>query len=585
MAPLDFSNAAALWSGVLAETLFRSGVRQAVIAPGSRSAPLAFAFARHPGIEALPVLDERSAGFLALGLAKRGGKPVVLACTSGTAAANLLPAVVEARESAVPLIVLTADRPPELRACAAGQAIDQQKLYGAYPNFHHELGLPEADLRRLAYARQTVLHARLLAERPQPGPVHLNVPFRDPLAPVRDGTVGEAVAGADWEAFFSCVEAARTQETDGSSSRPRLLPEMQPRWKPRSAGRGLVIAGPAEPADSGAYADGLKAIADRLQWPVLADALSPGRQHAGRVPGLVTAYDAILRQDGAAGALRPDFVLILEGLPTSKVLRQRLEDWGAPTALATERWDNRDALHGRTEQLALGVSALARCLDAGSGRKDYLAAWSAAEQKARAALDTRFERETGFAEPKAAWLLNRHLPRGTTLFVANSMPVRDLEYFWPGSDRGLAVRFNRGANGIDGTLSTALGLAHGGGPAVLLTGDLALLHDTNGFLVIPRLKGSLTIVLINNQGGGIFEHLPVSRFDPPFEDFFATPQKVDFPKLCSGYGVEHVLVRDWEHFVGLVSALPGRGVRVLELRTDRKADADWRRRVLAEAGA
>jgi 2-succinyl-5-enolpyruvyl-6-hydroxy-3-cyclohexene-1-carboxylate synthase len=209
--------------------------------------------------------------------------------------------------------------------------------------------------------------------------------------------------------------------------------------------------------------------------------------------------------------------------------------------------------------------------------------WARYEQKARAAFDDKFRHEAPLFEPKAAWLLARHLPPETTLFIANSMPVRDVEYVWPPGDRAIRPLCNRGANGIDGTLSTALGVAHGAErPAVLLTGDLALLHDTNGFLLRPKFRGSLTIVLINNRGGGIFDHLPVAQFEPPFEEFFATPQDVDFAKICVSYGVEHVLVRDWPHFRELVSQLPASGLRVLELRTDRKRDAAQRKAWFAE---
>jgi 2-succinyl-5-enolpyruvyl-6-hydroxy-3-cyclohexene-1-carboxylate synthase len=192
--------------------------------------------------------------------------------------------------------------------------------------------------------------------------------------------------------------------------------------------------------------------------------------------------------------------------------------------------------------------------------------------------------EEALIEPKAAWLLGRHLPPETPVSVANSMPIRDMEFVWPANDQGYRVFFNRGANGIDGTLSTALGVAHGGPPAVLLTGDLALLHDSNGFLIAPRLKGSLTIVLINNRGGGIFEHLPVAQFDPIFEEFFATPQEVDFAGLCGAHGVEHIHVEDWSHFESLITTLPAQGVRVLEVATDRKRDAAWRKDAFASAG-
>ena len=212
--------------------------------------------------------------------------------------------------------------------------------------------------------------------------------------------------------------------------------------------------------------------------------------------------------------------------------------------------------------------------------------WASFEKKARVALDARLAATTEMFEGKAAWLLAQHLPVETPLFVASSMPVRDVEYFWPPNERRARPLCNRGANGIDGTLSTALGVAHRAEkPAVLLTGDLALLHDTNGFLIRPKLKGSVTVVLIDNRGGGIFEHLPIAEFGPPFEEFFATPQEVDFAKLGAAYGVEHVMVRDWAHFTELVAALPASGIRVLELRTDRKRDAATRKRMFAEVAA
>jgi 2-succinyl-5-enolpyruvyl-6-hydroxy-3-cyclohexene-1-carboxylate synthase len=246
----------------------------------------------------------------------------------------------------------------------------------------------------------------------------------------------------------------------------------------------------------------------------------------------------------------------------------------APTAA------NRDALHGRTRQIVAPVESLAVAGDR-IADESYARAWREAEAAARGALDAALEAEGAMFEGKAAWLLAKHLPAGTPVCVANSMPVRDVEYFWPANGRGQEFFFNRGANGIDGTLSTALGVAHGGKPAVLLTGDLALLHDANGFLLRPKLRGSLTVVLINNNGGGIFEHLPVAQFEPPFEEFFATPQEVDFGKLCAAHGVEHKVVRDWAHFTELVLALPEKGIRVLEVRTDRKRDAAQRKKLFA----
>ena len=576
--PLDLRNVNSLWCGVLAETLHRCGVTQAVIAPGSRSTPLTFAFAAHPQIEAVPVLDERSASFFALGLARRTRQPVALVCTSGTAAANFHPAVIEAQESGASLLVLTADRPPEMRASASGQTIDQQKLFGSHVNFYHELAVPELNAGLFRYLRQTLVQAVERSRQGGMGPVHLNAPFRDPLPPLPDdGAAAKFAATIEWERFFSHLDSS-VVESPVVSAMPTFA----------SGTRGIIVTGPEQGGDARAYAETVAALAKKLGWPVLADALSPLRHHAALNPQLVTAYDAILRDPATAQRLRPDAVLCLGGWPTSKVLRQWLTEVDAPGWLVTERPDNRDALHGRLRHCRLPLNAFTSAVatsSPSSAAGDYQRLWSAAETRARGVLDSRLQATTDLFEGRAAWLLAQHLPSGTPLFLANSMPVRDVEYFWPAGDRRLAPFCSRGANGIDGTLSTALGVAHGAAPAVLLTGDLALLHDTNGFLIRPKFRGSLTIVLINNRGGGIFEHLPVAAFNPPFEEFVATPQEADFARLASAYGVEHVKVRDWEHFTELIAKLPATGIRVLELNTDRKRDAQTRKALFAEVAA
>jgi 2-succinyl-5-enolpyruvyl-6-hydroxy-3-cyclohexene-1-carboxylate synthase len=573
--PPDSRNVNSLWAGVLVETLARCGVSQAVVSPGSRSTPLALAVAAHPRIEAIPVLDERSAAFFALGLAKQRRQPVVLICTSGTAAANYYPAVIEAHESGVPLLILSADRPPELRACASGQTIDQLKLFGTQVNHFHEIAPPELSEARLRYLRQTVAHAVQRTLLPSGGPVHLNVPFRDPLAPLADdGAAARLAEAIDWAQFYAHLAAPAPMPIRG------LAPTLP------AGGRGVIVVGPDQPGDVEEFVAAVAEIAQRLRWPVLADGASPLRHHAARVPYLVTTYDLVLRHAAAAERLRPEVVLSLGDWPVSKVLRAWIEESDPLIWLATERADNRDALHGRTRHLAIPLPALAAALPASSEESDYQRLWADGEARLRPALDARLEAETALFEPKAAWLLARHLPARTPWFIASSMPVRDVEYVTPPGDRALRPLCNRGANGIDGTLSSALGVAHGAAePAVLLTGDLALLHDTNGFLLRPKFRGSLTIVLINNRGGGIFEHLPVAQFEPPFEEFFATPQEVDFARLCAAHGVTHVAVRDWAHFKELISTLPPTGVRVLEVVTDRKRDAAQRKRWFAEIAA
>jgi 2-succinyl-5-enolpyruvyl-6-hydroxy-3-cyclohexene-1-carboxylate synthase len=567
---IDCRNTNSLWSSVLVETLVRCGLTAAVISPGSRSTPVALALAGHPSIEAVPVLDERSAAFFALGWARRTRRPVVLLCTSGSAGANYFPAVIEAHESRVPLLVLTADRPPELRECASGQTIDQQKLFGDHVCWYHEVAVPEPRLELLRYLRQT---GRQAWRRAQEGPVHLNLPFRDPLPPVPDAHTGR-LEGLLPDDFFAWAD--EPAPTAGWQLHQRALTT-----------RGLIVAGPAQPADPAAYAAHVLKFAADLGWPVLADALSPVRHYATPASGavVVSAYDLILRHSGLARDLSPRTVVCLEGWPTSKVLRRWLEQAQAEMLLVSPHEGSRDALHGRTREVQAPVTALT-ALGAPPPYASYREAWQRAERRAWAGLEARLEDDSlGLFEGKATWLLAQELPAEATLCVASSMPVRDVEYFWPVNGRRVRVSFSRGANGIDGTLSTALGVAHGGGPTYLLTGDLALLHDTNGFLVAHRLRGSLTVVLINNAGGGIFEHLPVAQFDPPFEEFFATPQKVDLGRLVGAYGLSHVKIDDWTALRAALRESPPAGVRVLELATDRKKDAATRKRLFAEVSA
>lgn len=569
---LDFRNTNSLWASVLVETLVRSGVARAIISPGSRSTPLAFAFASHAAVDAIPVLDERSAAFFALGMAKASLRPTVLVCTSGTAAANYFPAIVEAYESGVPLLVLTADRPPELRACASGQTIDQQKLYGGYVQFYHELCVPELGEERWAYLRQTVSHAVHRTLTPQAGPVHLNVPFRDPLPPVDDGGVAnEWRTRVLWPSFFQHVQP------------PDLLERAGDVLAVPADVHGVIVVGPSQPRAPTAFVTDVAALASRLGWPVLADGLSPVRNFAAEFSPIVTTYDTILRNPAVAARLKPDVVIAIGGWPTSKVLRGWLEESTASVYLLTDRYDNRDALHSRTRPLRSSMRSLLSTLPERTAANPYASMWQRYEVAVREQWDLRLGEMAELFEPKAAWLLSQHLPPETPVFVANSMPIRDVEYVWRPNNAAYRIYCNRGANGIDGTVSTALGVAHElSRPTVLLTGDLTLLHDTSALLLQSRLRASLTIVLINNDGGGIFEHLPVAQFNPPFERFFATPQQVDWPALCAAYHVQYRRCTSWREMIALLMELPTSGVRVIEVPTNRKSDAARRKTWFAE---
>lgn len=612
---IDFRNTNTVWASILAQTLKRLGLTTAVLCPGSRSTPLTVAFAQQKQIETIPVLDERSAGFFALGIARKNGLPVVIVCTSGTAGANFYPAIIEAMESRIPLLVLTADRPPEMRDCHSGQTIDQVKLYGNYPNWQTELALPSLELGMLNYLRQTVSYAWEQSLFPVPGPVHLNIPFRDPLAPLPQLDTAFLQSQFQLEDFFANLTSFSPASL--SFSFPFL-----PEWQQEE--QGIIIAGPAQPQNPRKYCQAIAQLSTTLKWPVLAEGLSPVRNYSQLNPYLISTYDLILRNRQLAQQLTPKLVIHLGELPISKELRNWLEEIQPLRWIIDPSHHNLDPLHGRTIHLRMSVEQLVSfppfakgrgagevgegenltfgqgefqgdnfpnssifnlSLDQGGEKifnRSYLQKWCEVEAKVRSEIDLKMNTMSEMFEAKAAWLLSKILPPETPLFIANSMPVRDVEFFWQPNNLGVRPFFNRGANGIDGTLSTALGVAHRNQSSVMLTGDLALLHDTNGFLFKNKFVGHLTIVLINNNGGGIFEMLPISKFEPPFEEFFATPQDINFAQLCVTYGVEYQLIESWQQLTQFLKVLPNDGVRVLELQTNRKADASWRQEFLGK---
>lgn len=575
---LDFANTNILWGSFLVESLFRLGVRHAVIAPGSRSAPLAYAFALHPEIRAIPILDERSASFFALGIAKRRRRPVVLVCTSGTAGANFFPAIIEARASGIPLLVLTADRPPEMRDCSSGQTIDQLKLFGHYPRWQAELAVPEPSMKLLAYLRQTLVHACERTLWPVAGPVHLNLPFRDPLAPTPD----QSLAGLNRDAVAGLLKGLGPAESRGpwpSEAEIRRIGIMV-----EDAKRLLIAAGPGSPSNPAAYVNAVVKLAQERSAPVLADALSPLRQRGWERACVVEHYDFLLERN-LVPQEKPDLVLRLGGLPTSKRLRRWLEGLDCPQLVVEEGDQNVDPLHSRCVHVRSGVEALCQRLLAVIPDETLSPVWL----KSWIDPSVRIGEEVAISlmecdemfEGKIPWLLAQHAPAGSVVFISNSTPIRDAEYFWQAGERPLDIYFSRGANGIDGIVSTAMGLACEGKQTFLVTGDLAFLHDQNGLLNARALRGGgLTILLINNNGGGIFRSLPVAGFDPPFTDFFVTPQDVSFSGLCAAYAIEHEEIMDWASFVEAVEEPWEQGLRVLEIRTDSTVDQGIRTRLL-----
>jgi 2-succinyl-5-enolpyruvyl-6-hydroxy-3-cyclohexene-1-carboxylate synthase len=523
----DIADANATACATLVDEWVRCGVRHAVVAPGSRSTPMAIAFAERPELAIHVVHDERSAAFVALGLGL-DGVPAVLLCTSGTAAANFHPAVVEAGLSEVPMIVATADRPPELRGVGAPQTIDQIELFGRSVRWFHDATPPD-DADPAAWRPL----AQRLFSTAESGPVHLNLPFREPL-------VGEV--GGVPEPIGPPLPVPRGRVSNGP-----VGPEHDHQ-------RGVIVAG----GRSGVAVDDIAALADRLGWPVLADPLSPAR----RLPQAVSAFDSILRHEEFARAHAPSVVVRVGRPPASKVLSQWIRACEAPV-LQVGGPGVIDPDHN--------VAAVCTLADldplGGAAGTPWLARWRHAGERADAAIDAVLG-AWPLTEPTVARTLATHLPADAELVVSSSMPVRDLEWF--GGPRARA-HANRGANGIDGVVSTALGRALTGVTTFVLIGDIALVHDTNALVAVARREVDLRIVVIDNGGGGIFSFLPQATALAPerFEQLFGTPHGTDLEALAAAHGVGTTSARTAAE---LVAAMVDPGPHLVRVVSDRSTN-------------
>ena len=558
------ANTNALWADVGVRKLMRLGLTHVVISPGSRSTPMAHAFAEAAGLHVTVALDERSAGFIALGIAKATRRPAALLCTSGTAAANYLPAVVEARLSATPLLVLSADRPPELRECHSGQTIAQNGIFGSYPVWSAEAAVPGADLTLLRHWRQLLVDAWQRSQGPLAGPVHLNLPFRDPLPPSEPEKGFKVPKGFDPDSFTA---GTSFKIGPGGLADPQTLAG----FLPALTVRGVIVVGPHAFEDREDGAAALRQLSHLTGWPILADGAGTLRGDLAGDASLVSAYDFILRDAKSARALRPDFALFVGPLPTSKVLRAWLKETDLHTMQIGRPGENVDPTHSRGSRLDARLTASTAKIVRRSTA--YGKAWQKAQQSAAKKLSRIIDVGWPF-EGRVVAALEEALGPDDRLFVGSSMPIRDVEWFYHPSGPGPEVLCNRGANGIDGTVSTALGASLDGRRTVLLCGDLTFLHDSNALLSAYGHRGDLTVVVINNQGGGIFNHLAVAKH-ARFEQLWGTPQATDLGKLCAAHKVRHDLAEGWSSLRRLLE-VRGKGVRVIEFRTDREADAAWR---------
>jgi 2-succinyl-5-enolpyruvyl-6-hydroxy-3-cyclohexene-1-carboxylate synthase len=563
--------------------LAAAGVRDAVICPGSRSTPLALALRGAASIRVRVLLDERSAGFFALGIARTARRPVVLLTTSGTATVELAPAVVEASLSRVPLVVLTSDRPVELRDRGAPQTIDQAHLYGRAAKWYSELPLADGDPATLAHVRSVAGRAVATALAGPAGPVQVNIPFREPLLP--DGPVALDASDVPPAPFTASMAGRRT-----------LDPPALDRLAMRLAGveRGLIVAGPD---DDPRLPAAVARLAGATGFAILADPLSGLRTGPHDRTSVVARGDQLCRPGPWIEAHRPELVVRTGAMPVSKPIMELLGrvrpelivldgDGGwRESALLPATFVHADpaaTAEALAERLA-GRPGHAR--DGSAWRTSWRVADDAANEAMTAwlaGLDEPFE-----AAPFPA--LAASLPDGAVLWAGSSMPVRDLDGWLPSTDRALSVRSNRGANGIDGVVSTALGSAAvAGGPVALVVGDLSFLHDLNA-LVAARLHAlSATIVLIDNDGGGIFSFLPQAQAGVPapgsglpehYEELFGTPHGIDVAPIVTALGGEHRVVDHRELAPAIRDRVGRPGIRVLELRTERARNVELHRQV------
>lgn len=550
------SNRNGVFVSTLTEALSRSGLRHACVTPGSRNTPLSLAFAAHPNITDWSHHDERSAGFFALGLAKTLGEPIAVVTTSGTAAGELLPAILEAHASRVPLIVITADRPTELFDVGAPQTVDQRSIFGSALRWQHDLDVPEPSDAgpgvTAALAVRLVVEATSLPS----GPVHLNLRFREPLVidpDFNDIQVPTSVTG-------------RSQPTDDALD--RLAARVAHR-------RGVIVAGPArEPGAS----EAVVALGTALGWPIMSDPISGLRAGRHSIGGVVGSD--LLAAGGFLEIARPEVAIRVGAPPTSKAVRTWMATSDAEQIVIDPAgWPDPDAsattvVRADTAASAAGLAARAVGCDPG-----WLADWVHADRGAVAAAHEAIEGRAFPSDPAVVASLARSMPDGAILWTASSMPIRDVDSYFPATTQHLDIMGNRGANGIDGFISTALGSAAAGRPTVAHVGDLSMLHDVGALATAVRLRLPITILVVNNDGGGIFHFLPQNGHEH-FERHFGTPHGLSFRAIAEGFGLDAMKVT-WPEELDVAIAETATGPRLVEVVTDRTTNVQVHRDIAA----
>jgi 2-succinyl-5-enolpyruvyl-6-hydroxy-3-cyclohexene-1-carboxylate synthase len=528
----------------LVDELYQLGVREIVISPGARSTPLAMLFCEHD-FKTFVNIDERSAGFFALGISKENERPVVIVCTSGTAVANYLPALVEAKYSQIPLIVLTADLPPELRYVGAPQFIDQDKIFNNYVKYYEELALPEEKETMCKYVRVVMQKAYSSAMSKGYGAVHINVPVQEHLIP-----------------DFSKLDFAKGRQ---NSKYEFLQGENQLTFEDSTFKNknGLIICGPDAYSN---YREEILELGERLKAPVLADPLSNLRNFSNNI--IIDSYDAFLKSDIIKKELEPQFIIHFGQVSVSKRLQQFLSMYQDALYLqVAETFQYCNPSLSTKKYIVSSPAAFAKAIHIQNINTVYLNKWLYYQKKMRKKLNSVKDERTLF-EGRLIQIIQNVVPQESRLVVSNSMPIRDMDYFFESRNQNIKILCNRGANGIDGTVSTALGVSVSNNQTVLLTGDLSFYHDLNGLLVGKTHSLNLVIILLNNNGGGIFRYLPQHK-EKYFDYLFLTPHDISFEGLKTLYNIQYNEANDYQLFENLFRmALTLEGIKLIEVKID-----------------
>ena len=556
----------------LVDEFYQLGVRHAVFSPGSRSTTMAMLFKEHEGFETYMNIDERSASFMALGIAKAHKEPTVLVCTSGSAVAHYLPAILEAQYSGIPLIVLSADRPHTLLHVGAPQTVDQHKIFGTAVNYFEELAVPQ-ESHYYTYPRQVARKAYMKAMDTKKGPVHINVPLFEPLVPELSRNHFEAgrssfkVVKPNYSSVFGCDNRNNLPHINNATDiahgndGTKEINDLLERYE-----RILILAGPQIDIDE---AETICSFGEALQAPILADPLSNVRGcDTSKV--VISTYDALLARQALWYELKPDCVIQFGQIVVSKRVQQMIASWTDLEYIEVNpTMDSMNPTGKTTMHMQASIDVFTNLYGVKNDSPAYLGKWQHLETAGKQKLGTAIEEPSCF-EGRTIRELQQHISDNAQVLIANSMSIRDFDYFWFSGESKAVLYGNRGVNGIDGTISTALGLAVNGRPTYLVTGDLSLFHDLNGLAVAKTHNLNLTIILHNNDGGGIFEYLP-QKGTKHFDYLFSTSQGLDYSGAAKLYGCDYTKISSPNELSSVLAKIGQEsGVHIIEIPTNRE---------------